>query len=350
MKKIVFTGGGSAGHIMPNIALIEELNGYDIYYLGTNGMEKNILSKYKNVKFVEIPAVKFKRTFDLKNLLIPYKLIKSTNYCKKKLQEINPDIIFSKGGYVSIPVCFAGSKLDIPVLTHESDLTVGLANKIIAKKSRYLCCSFKETADKFGKNAYFTGSPIRASIRKGNKDIVFNRHSITPQKPIILIVGGSLGATAINETIWQNIQSLTKHYIIIHIVGNGKLNNELQNTKDYYQLEFAKDIENYFSASDLVISRAGSNTIFELLALAKPMILIPLSKNASRGDQILNAKNFKNNGFANVILQEDLNYKTLEQTINQTLKNSNSHISKMKSSNKNIGNKKIIELIKECTK
>lgn len=350
MKKIVFTGGGSAGHIMPNIAIINELNYDKIYYLGTAGMEKDIISKLKNVKFIEIPSVKFVRSFDLKNLLIPFKLIKNISICKKILKEIKPDIIFSKGGYVAIPVCLAGTKLKIPTLTHESDITIGLANRLIAKKSKYLCCSFEETALRYGKNAIFTGSPIRSNIFKGDKEIVYKRHNITPNKPIILIVGGSLGAKAINETIWNNIESLTKEYILIHIVGKNNINKNLNNTPNYYQLEFVHDIENYFCASQIVISRAGSNTIFELLTLAKPMILIPLPKDSSRGDQILNAENFEKNGFASLIYQENLNIITLQNKIKQTLSNSQFYQNRMKLASKDIGNKKILELIEKCTK
>jgi len=349
MKTIVFTGGGSAGHIMPNIALIEQIKDYNIYYLGTNGIEKDIISKYPNIKFVEIPAIKLIRSFTLKNLLIPFKLVKSINIAKEKLKEINPNIIFSKGGFVSIPVCLAGSKLDIPIITHESDLSVGLANKIISRKAKYLCCSFKETSNKFKRNSIFTGSPVRKSIMLGNKNTIISRHKLNNQKPTITIVGGSLGAKAINEAIWENIENLTSKYNIIHIVGKNKLNKNI-NCNGYTQLEFAKDIENYFAASDLVISRAGSNTIFELLALQKPMLLIPLPKSSSRGDQILNAENFKNNNFANCLLQENLAYNTLEEKIIETLQNKQSYIDSMKKCDITNGNDTIINLIKENSK
>ncbi len=350
MKKIVFTGGGTAGHIMPNLAIIENLKNHKIYYLGSNGMEKQLISKYPDITYIEIPVVKFVRSLTPKNLLIPFKLIKSINYCKKILKDINPDIIFSKGGYVSIPVCIAGSKLQIPTLTHESDLTVGLANKIIAKKAKYLCCSFRETANSFGKNAIYTGSPIRNSILHGNKNTIISRHKINTKLPIILIVGGSLGAQAINECIWQNIQSLTKKYYIIHITGKNNINNNLKNTPNYIQIEFANDIQNYFALSDMVISRAGSNTIFELLALKKPMLLIPLSKKSSRGDQILNAQNFKNNRIAKVILQEDLSSQTLQKGIEDCLNQKETLIKNMSSVKFANGNEKIINLIAETAK
>ena len=349
MKKIVFTGGGTAGHIMPNLALTQNLKNYKIYYLGSNGMEKEIVSKHKDITFVEIPTVKFVRSLTLKNLLIPFKLIKSISTCKKILSEIKPDVVFSKGGYVSVPVCLSASKLKIPVLTHESDLTVGLANKIIAKKAKYLCCSFRETANSFGKNAIFTGSPVRNSIFNGNKNIVLKRHNITGNLPIILVVGGSLGAKAINEVIYDSLKQLTQKYIVIHIVGKNNLTKVDNTIKNYIQVEFAQDIENYFDASDIVISRSGSNTIFELLAIKKPMILIPLPKGSSRGDQILNAENFERHKFASVIYQEDLNTSTLLSKINYTLQNKASYISAMSKSKFSCGNEKLISLIDKAS-
>ena len=344
MKNIVFTGGGTGGHIMPNLAIIEELQGFKIYYFGTNGLEKEILKNYPNIHFVEISAAKLIRRLTLKNLTIPFKLINSIKQAKDKLKEINPILIFSKGGFVSILTCIAGNQLKIPVLTHESDLTLGLANKIIMKKAKYLCCSFKETADKY-KNGIHTGSPIRKKIFTGNKDIIFNRHKITKQKPTILIVGGSLGALTINNIIWSSLDILLKKYNIIHIVGKNKLNNRLINSTNYIQLEFVNDIENYFAASDLVISRAGSNTIFELLALAKPMILIPLSKKSSRGDQILNAKNFEKNKFANTIFEQNLNSDNLIKTIEETLSHKKDFIAKMKNYKNKNGTTEIKKLI-----
>ena len=347
MKKIVFTGGGTGGHIMPNLAIIENVkNEYKIYYIGTNGMEKEIISKYPEITFIEIEAVKFIRTLSPKNLLIPFKLFKSIKHAKKILEEIKPNLIFSKGGFVSIPTCLAGNRLNIPVLTHESDLSIGLANKIIARKAKFLCCSFQETADKYEKNSICTGSPIRNNILNGDKQIVIKRHNINNSKPTILIVGGSLGAKVINTIIWENIKTLTEKYNIIHIVGKSKLNKNLNNIKNYIQLDFVSDIENYFSASDIIISRAGSNTIFELLALNKPMLLIPLSKASSRGDQILNAENFQKNNYANVLLQENLSFDTLIDKINETLKNKESYINSMKSSKIPNGTDTIIKLIK----
>lgn len=346
MKNIVFTGGGTGGHIMPNLAIIDELKGYKIYYFGTNGLEKDILKNYPQVQFVEIEAVKLIRSLTPKNFIIPFKLINSIKSTKEKLKKINPCLIFSKGGFVSFPTCFAGNQLKIPVITHESDLTVGLANKIISKKAKYLCCSFRETANKY-KNGIHTGSPIRRKIFNGNKEIILNRHKLDNNKQTILIMGGSLGAQTINKIIWDNLDPLLKKYNIIHIVGKNKLNKNISDLKNYIQLEFANDIENYFNASDLVISRAGSNTIFELLALSKPMILIPLSKKSSRGDQILNAKNFEKKNFAKMILEENLNSNLLLNTIEDVIANKNKYIAHMRNFKNSNGTLEIIKLIEK---
>ena len=351
MKKIVFTGGGTGGHIMPNLSIIEEIKEkYEIFYLGSNGMERNIISKYQYIKFIEIPSVKLIRSLNFKNLLIPFKLIQSITICKKKLKEISPNLIFSKGGYVSIPVSIAGHNLGIPILTHESDLSIGIANKIIAKKSKYLCCTFEETAKKYGKNAIHTGSPIRKQIFRGNKTNITKKINIDTDKPIITITGGSLGAKRINEVIWDNIEKLTPNYTIIHLVGKNKVNNKIKNTPSYIQIDFANNIEDYFDLSDIVISRAGSNTIFELLALHKPMILLPLSKESSRGDQIVNAEIFHKKGYAEYILDENLNIDTLISQIDLVLDSRNKYIKNMSKCNNANGTSKIVKLIEKCIK
>lgn len=351
MKRIVFTGGGTGGHIMPNISIIEEIKDkYEIFYLGSNGMEKDIISRYPYIKFIEIPSVKLIRSLDFKNLLIPFKLIKNINICKEKLKEISPNLIFSKGGYVSIPVSIAGHKLNIPILTHESDLSIGIANKIIAKKSKHLCCTFEETAKKYGKNAIHTGSPIRKQIFKGNKNSIINKLNIDTSKPIITITGGSLGAKRINEVIWENIDTLTQNYTIVHLVGKNKVNHKIKNSKNYIQIDFTNNIEDYFDLSNIVISRAGSNTIFELLALHKPMILLPLSKKSSRGDQIVNAEIFHKKGYADYILDEKLNINTLINTILKVLTNKEQYIKNMSKCKNANGTNKIIELIEKHIK
>ncbi len=347
MKNIVFTGGGTAGHIMPNLAIIDRLKEYNIYYLGSTGMEKEILKKYPHIQFVEIPSAKFVRSITLKNLKLPFTLIKSIHVCKKILKEIQPSIIFSKGGYVSVPVAIAGAQMHIPILTHESDMSIGLANKIIAKVSKHILCSFEKTSEKYGKNSIYTGSPIRTQIYKGNGNKIINQLHIINNKPIILIIGGSLGATPINKAIRNNLDKLVKQYNIIHITGKNNIDNTLLKYKNYYQIEFCNNIEDYFDASDIVISRAGSNTINELLAIKKPMLLIPLPKGNSRGDQILNAQYFQESGFCNLLYQEDISEQNLLNKIDETIKNSDYYITNMSRIKNSDGTPTIIKLINQ---
>lgn len=348
MKKILLTGGGTAGHIMPHIALLPELKKHfkQIDYIGTNGLEKSIISKYPEIKFHEIKAVKLIRKLTPKNLLIPFKLLSSIKKCKKILKEIRPDVIFSKGGFVSIPVVIAGHQLGIPIVSHESDISIGLANKIILKYCNAMCLSFKETSKH--KKCKYTGSPIRQSLYKGNEKNIIPKANFEPSKTNILFLGGSLGAKAINEFIFNNIDNLSEKYNICHIVG--KNNTKLIKKDNYYQIEFAENIEDFFAFADIVICRSGANTIFELLALTKPMILIPLPKSQSRGDQIANAKSFKENGYAELIEQENLSLNSLIKTIDKVKNNRVDIVNKMKTAKIKDANESILRVILEQEK
>ncbi|MGN1208374.1 MAG: UDP-N-acetylglucosamine--N-acetylmuramyl-(pentapeptide) pyrophosphoryl-undecaprenol N-acetylglucosamine transferase, partial [Christensenellales bacterium] len=264
MKKIVFTGGGTAGHVMPNLAIIEELsNKAKIYYIGSNGIEKQIITE-NNIPFFEITSTKLKRSLSLSNLLIPFKLCKAVRQSKKILKQLKPDVVFNKGGYVALPVVIAAKKLKIKVISHESDITMGLANRLCKNKSDIVCTSFEKTAQNL-KNGIFTGSPIRKQIFCGNKENAKKLFSFFKQKPTILIVGGSLGSKIINDVVFKSLDEL-KSYNIIHIVGK---NNQTKTKKfeNYVQLEFVQNIGDVFSLADVVISRAGSNAINEILAL-----------------------------------------------------------------------------------
>ena len=339
MKKIVFTGGGTAGHIMPNIALIEDLKGKaEIFYIGSNGMEKNLI---KDIPFYEISSTKLKRSFSFSNFLIPFKLLKAIRESKKILKKIKPDVVFNKGGYVSLPVVFAAKSLKIKIISHESDMTMGLANRLCKNKSDFVCTSFENTA-KGLKNGIFTGSPLRKEIFLGNKENAKKLFSNHVKRPTILIVGGSLGSKVINETVVKALDGLAE-YNIIHLVGK---NNKKNIKKDnYVELEFTNNIGDLYALCDIVISRAGSNVINELLALNKPNILIPLSKKASRGDQILNANYFKKKGYSKVILEEDLTALSLIKSIENLLKNKEKYIKNMQKSGVKLANQKIIELL-----
>jgi UDP-N-acetylglucosamine--N-acetylmuramyl-(pentapeptide) pyrophosphoryl-undecaprenol N-acetylglucosamine transferase len=337
------TGGGTAGHVMPNLALIPQLEKHfeKIIYIGTaSGIEKKLVENYKNVQFKEIEATKLIRKISLKNLAIPFRLMKSISEAAKILKEVNPNIVFSKGGYVSVPVAIAAWKLKIPVITHESDLSLGLANKIISKFSVLTLTSFKETT-KNKKKYIHTGSPIREQIFKGDPKNL--NYMLSPQKKNLLILGGSLGSQAINQVIADCLDELTNKYNVLHITGKGKL---LQtNVKDYHSVEYVNNIEDYFAAADLVVSRAGANVLFELLALSKPTLFIPLPKAESRGDQIDNAKYFYNKTMCELLLQEGLNKNSLLSSINKLEKNSKILINNLQKLNLNNSNKKIIEII-----
>lgn len=344
MKKIVFTGGGTGGHIYPNLAIIDEIkNKAEIFYIGSNGMEKEII-KEKNIPFFEIETCKFKRNFSFSNFLIPFKLLSSINQAKKILKEIKPNIIFSKGGYVSLPVVIAGYLLKIKVISHESDLTLGLANKICLKFSKIMCTSFEKTAKSIGKKGLYTGSPLRKELLKGDKNIAKKLFKNYNGNPTILIVGGSLGSKKVNDLIFKSLKKLS-NFNIIHLVGKNNLNKNFANFNNYVQLEFSNNMQDLYALADIIISRAGSNVINEILALKKPNILIPLSKQASRGDQILNAEYFKELGYSYVLHEEDLSTSVLIKAISEVLKNKNLYINNMKKSKNILANEKILDLL-----
>ena len=287
--KIVLTGGGTGGHIYPNIALLPKLREHfdKIIYIGEAfGMEENIAREH-NLKFHGITCVKFVRSFKLDNLLIPVKLMKSIKKAKALLIREQPDVIFSKGGYVSLPVVIAGNRLGIPVVLHESDLTMGLANKIGSKFAKSLLSSFPtQLAGK--KHSIFVGSPVREQILCDVPLVPFNN-----TKPTILVVGGSLGAGSLNEMVRAELGTITKTFNVIHLCGKGKTNREIVNPF-YKQLEFSNHIGGYIKGCDYVISRGGANALFEILALKKPALIVPLSREVSRGDQIENAQFLSN--------------------------------------------------------
>lgn len=337
MKKIVITGGGTAGHIYPALAVAETLQGNEIHYIGGNGMEKEIIKKYPHILFHQIPTVKFERKFSLKNLSIPFKLISSINQSKKILKEINPSVIFSKGGYVSLPVAIAGHALKIPIVSHESDLSFGLSNKIILHLCDVMCTTFEETAINH-KKCIHTGQPIRDEISHGRKKKFFKNDN-----PTILFLGGSLGAKFINTIVEKNIELLTQKYNIIHIYGQ-KNSNETTH-ENYIKFPFYDKIEDLYKSADVVISRSGSGVINELLSLSKPMILIPLPKANSRGDQIENALLFKEKGYAEVIMQDDFEINKFIKIIDKTLKNMEKITKKMKKSAKNSAKNEIFEIL-----
>ncbi len=292
MKKIVLTGGGTAGHIMPNIALLPYLTDYEVHYIGGNGMEKELIGAQKNVVYHEIPCVKYARGIKLKNLLIPFKLIKSIHAARKTLKIIKPNVIFSKGGFVSLPVALAAGKT--PVITHESDMSLGLTNRIIGRKCKYVCTAFDVTAKKL-KNGFYTGALLRRELFFGKR---------TSPRPTLLVMGGSLGSAAINDCLMSCLDKLGKKYRIIHIVGRGNLKDI--DVPGSNQIEFTSSMADIYADADLIISRGGANSLFEIAALNKRALIIPLPKGASRGDQVENALYFSERGLIKLLFQDEL--------------------------------------------
>lgn len=299
MKKIVLTGGGTAGHVIPHLALLPYLaDKFEIHYIGSDAIEKRLMD-IKGVTFHIIEAPKLRRKLTIGNFAIPFKLLRSINSVKKLLGDIKPVCIFSKGGYVSLPVVLAAKK--IPVVLHESDLSVGLANKLSIRRADKIFTSFEKTAKETG--GEYCGSPVRAELFSAVRAQSLAKFSLSGVRPILLILGGSSGSKAVNDAVAQNIAQLTQKFEVLHQTGKG--NRTAYNSPMYKQLEFIDDMAAAFCASDIVVSRAGSNTLFELLALRKPTLLIPLPRAESRGDQIQNANYMEKLGVMRKLDQSD---------------------------------------------
>lgn len=347
--KIIMTGGGTAGHVTPNLALVPDLNknGFEIKYIGSkDGIEKEII-KNENIPYFEISSGKLRRYFDVKNFSDPFKVIKGVFEAIKIVSREKPDVVFSKGGFVSVPVVIAASLKGIPVVAHESDITPGLANKIASPFCDKLCVTFRESlnyvkADK----GVLTGSPIRKEILEGSKIIGKKLCSFENEKEILFIMGGSLGSKILNDTLRENLDQILKSYNVIHICGKNNLDKSLQNKKGYKQFEYVnKELPDLMASADYIISRAGANSIFEFLALKKPTLLIPLSKKSSRGDQILNAKSFEKEGYALVLEEENITKESFLACIDKLHEQKNNLITNMKKNGDKIGNKAVLDVI-----
>ena len=353
MKKIIMTGGGTAGHVTPNIALFPALKeeGYEISYIGSyNGIEKELIKK-QGIEYFGISSGKLRRYFDVKNFTDPFRVMKGYSEAKKILKHIKPDVVFSKGGFVTVPVVYAAKKLHIPVIIHESDLTPGLANKLAIPNATYVCHNFPETANHLPEEkSRLTGCPIRKELFEGDRDKGLKFLGFDGKKPVLMIIGGSTGAKVINETVRESLDTLTQRFDIVHLCGKDKLDTNYNDVAGYKQFEYISDeLSDIFAASDVVISRAGANAICELLALCKPHLLIPLSANASRGDQILNAKSFKKQGFSEVLEEENMTKDTLCENLTKVYDNRELYINKMKESSMSNPIETIVGLIKSVS-
>ena len=349
MKTIVMTGGGTAGHVTPNLALVPYLKqeGYDIYYIGSyTGIEKSMVEK-AGITYYGISSGKLRRYHDWKNFTDPFRVIKGFSEANQLLKHLKPDVVFSKGGFVSVPVVMAAGRQHIPAIIHESDMTPGLANKLAIPFATKVCCNFPETMNYLpdGK-AVHTGSPIRQELFSGNKEAGLSFCGFNNEKPVMLIMGGSIGSRFINNAVWDSLDTLLEKFQIVHLVGKGNINKDLVGKTGYQQYEFiSEQLNDIFAMTDLMISRAGANSISEILALKIPNILIPLSAKASRGDQILNAESYEKQGFSTVLQEEELTADLLISSVNDVYSRRDEIKEKMASSKLLDANKVILDLI-----
>jgi len=337
MKVIVMTGGGSSGHVTPNIALMPRLEqlGYSIHYIGSkNGMEKQLIENL-GVPYHSINSGKLRRYIDIKNITDLFRILDGLRQSISVLRKLKPKVVFSKGGFVSCPVVWAAWFCRIPVVIHESDMTPGLANRLSIPAASKICYTFPESKEHISaEKGILTGLPIRKSLLSGDKSIGLKACGFSDKKPVVLIIGGSQGSENINKVIKKGLNSLLVDYQICHICGKNNVDPSLKSLSSYSQFEYIdEEIPHFLAMADIIVSRAGATTLFEMLALQKPNILIPLSKKASRGDQILNAESFEKQGFSYVISEENFDEKALTEGIMEVYSTRAKYVNAMKSCN-----------------
>lgn len=348
MKKIILTGGGTAGHVTPNIALLHYLRnaGFEIHYIGTaKGIERELITK-ENISYHQISAGKLLIYFDFKNITDLFRIAAGFFQALLIIARIKPDVVFSKGGFVSCPVVWVSWLLRKPVIIHESDMTPGLANKLSIPFAKKIGYSFPETKKHLPLDkAVHSGLPVRESIFSGDREEGKRLCGFLDDKPVILVICGSQGSQIINKVVRESLPTLLDDFNICHICGKGGIT---ENKPGYHQFEYVnKELPHLFALSDIAISRSGATTLFELLALAKPALLIPLATNASRGDQILNARSFECQGFSKLLYQDQLGKETLTQQIKAVYQNREEMISAMKKSSIPNGIQAVARLIEE---
>lgn len=352
MKHIVLTGGGTAGHVTPNIALIPALQekGYKISYIGSyDGIEKKLIEELE-IPYYGIASGKLRRYFDPKNFSDPFRVIKGLHQAKKLMKDLKPDVVFSKGGFVTVPVVMAAKSCKIPAIIHESDMTPGLANKLCIPSATKVCCNFPETVDKLpADKAVLTGTPIRKELLEGSRLEALRFLNFTASKPVLVIIGGSLGAASVNENVRKILPKLLEHFQVVHLCGKDKVDESLNGIAGYVQFEYIKkELPDLFALADVVISRAGANAICELSALRKPNLLIPLSAKASRGDQILNARSFERQGYSMVLEEEEITEEKLLNAVLELYQNRQTYIDAMNTGKHMDSIGHIVNLIEEC--
>ena len=319
MKRIVLTGGGTAGHVTPNMALIPRLlkDGWEVHYIGAaNSVEQNLIAQFPEVQFHTVAVGKLRRYFDLKNFSDPFRVIKGVFQAQSIIRRLKPQVVFSKGGFVSVPVVYGAKLNGVPVVTHESDMTPGLANKLSLPFSTVQCCTFPEAVKHCKGKGVYTGTPIRPEVLSGSRERGRKLFGLDDTKPVVMVVGGSSGARAINEAVVAALPKLTQNFQVLHLCGKGNLNAALEGTPGYIQCEYLNsEMADAYASADILISRAGSNALCEILELKKPALLIPYPMEASRGDQVMNAESFEKRGFSHVMDQKNLNADSLNTAV-----------------------------------
>ncbi len=354
-KNILLTGGGTAGHVSPHFALIPLLQdaGYTVHYMGSKkGIEYELISQNSSIVFHPIQSGKLRRYLSFQNFTDIFRIIAGVFQGAWKIFTIKPTLLFSKGGFVSVPAVMGAWVNRVPVLLHESDMTPGLANKLSLPFAKKIATTFPECAQIIGEKAIVTGTPLRASLFTGIKEEGLAFAGFSGKKPVLLVTGGSSGAQRINEVLRESLPDLLIDYDVFHLCGKGNLDRSLQNTQGYVQKEFiSKELPHVFAMADLVVSRAGSNAITELQALEKPMLLIPYPKaQTSRGDQMINAENYYKRGLAHVLWQEGLTKETFLTAIKQLYLHREALIAQLKAAPAANGTQKIFDLIQALEK
>ena len=351
MKTIVLTGGGTAGHVTPHLALIPELKkkGYEIHYIGTeDGIEHGMMNRIEGITYHAVKSGKLRRYFDWKNFTDPFRVLAGAFESVRIIRKLKPDVCFSKGGFVAVPVVWGAWRAGVPVVCHESDLTPGLANKLCSRFAKKIATTFPECAKALGDKAEMTGTPMRPELFEGKREEGLKIANLKGDKPVLLMTGGSLGAQSVNRVLREALPDLLPDMDIIHICGKGNIDESLSGTPGYAQFDFVSDeLPHLFAAADAVLSRAGSNSLCELQALKKPMLLIPYPLSASRGDQVLNARSYEQRGLAMVLEQEKMTRETLVSHIHQLFEQKDALRKALEEAPEINGTARILEMIEE---
>lgn len=353
MKRIVLTGGGTAGHVTPHLALLPHLlqEGYDVHYIGTEeGIEHKMMT-LPGVTYHSVKSGKLRRYHDWKNFTDPFRVIAGAFQSARLMGRLKPDVCFSKGGFVSVPVVVGAWLHRVPTLCHESDLTPGLANKICGKFAKRIATTFPECAQYLGSKAVCTGTPMRPELFAGSREKGLKMCGFTGQKPILMMMGGSIGAQSVNKALRAALPQLLPDFDVLHLTGKGNIDESLNALPGYKQFEFlSAELPDALACADFVLSRAGSNAICEFQALKKPMLLVPYPKGASRGDQILNAESFRQRGLCHVLLQENMTADTLTQAIHDLMNDKHTLVKNLTAAPPADGTDAVLRLIHEIQK